>query len=210
MSPPESPTKHRPTVGWRSPWPFDAPPDAVEAPTVRTPTLPPAGEPPLEFTRRDLFLSTAIGWGAFIAAGGVASLATARLLFPNVSFEPPMVFKTHAPSSFAPNTVDTTWKESNAVWIVNTAGHLIALSTVCTHLGCTPNWLPAQNKFKCPCHGSGYYISGINFEGPTPRPLERAQIWMSTDDGQIVVDKAVRYLYERGQWTDPMAFIKTA
>ena len=33
-----------------------------------------------------------------------------------------------------------------------------------------------RSKFKCPCHGSGYYRTGINFEGPTPRPLERAAI----------------------------------
>ena len=44
---------------------------------------------------------------------------------------------------------------------------------MCTHLGCTPNWLSEENKFKCPCHGSGYYMNGVNFEGPTPRPLER-------------------------------------
>ena len=61
---------------------------------------------------------------------------------------------------------------------------------VCTHLGCTPNWLAAQNKFKCPCHGSGYYVSGINFEGPAPRPLERREIAVSADDGQLIVDKA--------------------
>ena len=39
---------------------------------------------------------------------------------------------------------------------------------VCTHLGCTPNWLEAEQKFKCPCHGSGFYKDGINFEGPAP------------------------------------------
>jgi cytochrome b6-f complex iron-sulfur subunit len=51
-------------------------------------------------------------------------------------------------------------------------------------------------------------MSGINFEGPTPRPLERAEITISADDGQVVVDKATRFLYERGQWTEPRAFIK--
>jgi hypothetical protein len=65
-------------------------------------------------------------------------------------------------------------------------------------------------RFKCPCHGSGYYVSGINFEGPAPRPLERAEIGLSAEDGQIIVDKATRYLYERGQWTDPKAFVKMA
>src|SRR5439155_250026 len=54
---------------------------------------------------------------------------------------------------------------------------ILAISTVCTHLGCTPNWLQAENKFKCPGHGSGYYMNGVNFEGPTPRPLERFHVF---------------------------------
>ena len=49
-------------------------------------------------------------------------------------------------------------------------------ASVCTHLGCTPNWLEGEQKFKCPCHGSGFYKDGINFEGPAPRPLERYAI----------------------------------
>jgi Rieske Fe-S protein len=88
------------------------------------------------------------------------------------------------------------------------ANDVYALVARCTHLGCTPNWLAAQNKFKCPCHGSGYYMSGVNFEGPTPRPLERAEIGISADDGQLVVDTATRFLYERGQWSDPKSFVK--
>jgi cytochrome b6-f complex iron-sulfur subunit len=100
------------------------------------------------------------------------------------------------------------WKEKYGVWIVRSTEAIYALVAVCVHLGCTPNWLAAQNKFKCPCHGSGYYVSGINFEGPAPRPLERAEITLSPDDGQIIVDKATRYLYERGQWSDPKAFVK--
>jgi hypothetical protein len=64
-----------------------------------------------------------------------------------------------------------------------------------------------QNKFKCQCHGSGYTKDGINFEGPTPRPLERVRITLS-NDGQMVVDKALRYRYELRQWSDPHAFVK--
>ena len=106
--------------------------------------------------------------------------------------------------------MDERWKEKFGVWIVRDTNSIYALVAVCVHLGCTPNWLQAQNKFKCPCHGSGYYVSGINFEGPAPRPLERAEIAVSGEDGQIIVDKATRYLYERGQWSDPKAFVKMA
>jgi Rieske Fe-S protein len=91
---------------------------------------------------------------------------------------------------------------------VNSGGSLYALIAICTHLGCPPNWLEAQNKFKCPCHGSGYYKDGINFEGPTPRPLERAKIFLDPDDGQIVIDKSQIYQWEMGQWEDPDSFIQ--
>ena len=158
-------------------------------------------------TRRSTLRWLALAWIAFGAATGAGLAATVRFLFPNVLFEPPTRFKAGDPSTYGLG-VDERWKEKFGVWIVRNTNSIYALVAVCTHLGCTPNWLPAQNKFKCPCHGSGYYVSGINFEGPTPRPLERAAISLSPDDGQIIVDKATRYLYERGQWSDASAFIK--
>jgi cytochrome b6-f complex iron-sulfur subunit len=111
--------------------------------------------------------------------------------------------------------VDERWKEKFGIWIVRVADEDVephgpgfyALITVCTHLGCTPNYLSAENKFKCPCHGSGYRLTGVNFEGPAPRPLERARIVLA-DDGQILVDKSKHFQYELGQWTDPEAFLR--
>ncbi|MHC4164512.1 MAG: QcrA and Rieske domain-containing protein, partial [Planctomycetota bacterium] len=64
----------------------------------------------------------------------------------------------------------------------------------------------ADAKFKCPCHGSGFYPSGVNFEGPAPRPLERAKIYIG-DDGQVVIDKTKKFQQEKGQWDDPDSFI---
>ena len=64
-----------------------------------------------------------------------------------------------------------------------------------------------RKKFKCPCHGSGFRITGIHFEGPAPRPLERFKITLA-DDGQIIIDKNTKYQQEKGQWTDPEAFLK--
>ena len=81
----------------------------------------------------------------------------------------------------------------------------------CTHLGCTPDWKPAENKFKCPCHGSGYDSEGINFEGPAPRPMDRAKVEIAPD-GQILVDVSKLYQWPKGQPThfnDPGAFLPT-
>jgi len=158
-------------------------------------------------TRRSTLKWMTLAWVGFAAATGAGLTATLRFLFPNVLFEPPTRFKAGDPSTYSFG-VDERWKEKYGIWIVRNTESMYALVARCTHLGCTPNWLAAQNKFKCPCHGSGYYVSGVNFEGPTPRPLERAEIGVSADDGQLVVDKATRYLYERGQWSDPKSFVK--
>ncbi len=160
-----------------------------------------------EVSRRGFFSWAAVAWVGFTAAAGGCLTAWGRFMFPNVLYEPPTSFKVGPPSDFAPDAVDERFVESNGVFIVNDQGQLYALIAICTHLGCPPNWLEAQNKFKCPCHGSGYYRNGINFEGPTPRPLERAAISIDPDDGQVLVDKAQKFLWERGQWDDPSSFL---
>ncbi len=184
-------------------------PEEASPPTA-TPKPPPPKRPAAaapEVSRRGFFSWAAVAWVGFTAAIGGCMTAFGRFMFPNVLYEPPTNFKVGRPEDFAPGMVDERFKESNGVWIVNQEGKIFSLIAICTHLGCPPNWLEAQNKFKCPCHGSGYYRNGINFEGPTPRPLERARIYIDPDDGQIVVDKAQKYQWELGQWDDPSSYI---
>jgi len=154
-----------------------------------------------------------LAWGAFSAASAAALAATGRFMFPNVLNEPPQQFKVGFPNEYGMG-VDERWKEKYGIWLVRTpddidqhASGFYALISVCTHLGCTPNYLSAENKFKCPCHGSGFRLTGVNFEGPAPRPLERARVVLA-DDGQILVDKSRKFQRELGQWTDPEAFLK--
>ena len=153
-----------------------------------------------------------VAWGSFTAATAAALAATGRFMFPNVINEQPQQFKIGLPAEYGMG-VDERFKETMGVWIVRTPQDVVhnvsgfyALLTTCTHLGCTPNFLSAQAKFKCPCHGSGFRPTGINFEGPAPRPLERARI-VFADDGQILVDKSQKYQFELGQWIDSEAFL---
>lgn len=138
------------------------------------------------------------------------TLGTARFMYPNVLMEPPSKFKVGFPSNFAPGQVETKFIAQFGVWIANYEyqgqPQIYALRSVCTHLGCTPNWLEGEQKFKCPCHGSGFYKDGINFEGPAPRPLERYAIRVA-DDGQLEVDKSKLFQEEIGQWSDPASFV---
>ncbi len=189
------------------------PSDPAAAPAQTAAPKAPAAKPVKaaaapEMTRRGLFSWAVVAWVGFTAAIGGCMTAFGRFMFPNVLFEPPTSFKVGRPDDFPVGVVDERFKEANGVWIINNEGRLTALIAICTHLGCPPAWLEAQNKFKCPCHGSGYYKSGINFEGPTPRPLERAKISIDPDDGQILVDKSQKFLWEQGQWDDPNSFIE--
>lgn len=146
-----------------------------------------------------------LGWISFGVAIGVLASLLGRFLFPNVLFEKPSQFRAGLPSDFALG-VDEKFKDSQGVWIVRVRDGIYALSTVCTHLGCTPNYLPNEAKFKCPCHGSGYRTTGLNFEGPAPRPLERFAISLD-DSGQIKIDKS-KSIRLQTQWTDSEFFLK--
>ena len=170
---------------------------------------------PRGVSRRSVVGSLLAGWSLFLLGAGAGVLGMVRFLFPNVLYEPPATFKAGPPSNFAVG-VDESFKDTNGTWIVRTESDplsgrdgvagIYALSTICTHLGCIPNWLSADRKFKCPCHGSGFRSSGMNFEGPAPRPLERWRIVMA-DDGQVLVDKNQKYQWEKEQWPNPEAYL---
>ena len=136
--------------------------------------------------RRDFLMR--VGWGSIIFFLLASFLSFIRSAFPRVLFQPPTTFKAGFPSDYALGEVSDKYKQDYRVWIVREDDGIYAIFAKCTHLGCTPRWLPAEDKFKCPCHGSGFFKSGLNFEGPAPRPLDRFEISIG-DDGQLVVDK---------------------
>jgi cytochrome b6-f complex iron-sulfur subunit len=159
-----------------------------------------------DVSRRGFLSWISAGWLAFAALTAGTLIGTVRFLFPNVLFEPPQTFRAGFPEEYTIGDVSTRFKDQFGVWIVRTPTEIYVLSTVCTHLGCTPAWLSGEQKFKCPCHGSGFRKTGINFEGPAPRPLERYRVALA-DDGQILVDKTRKYQWEKGEWTDPESFL---
>jgi cytochrome b6-f complex iron-sulfur subunit len=155
------------------------------------------------WSRRDFF--GRLGWGGFGVFSVISLLAAVRSAFPRILFTPPATFKAGLPTDYAVGEVSERFKKEFRVWIVRNEEGFYAIFAKCTHLGCTPRWLAAENKFKCPCHGSGYYKSGVNFEGPAPRPMDRVRI-TKAEDGQIVVDVSVKYIF--GTWDKPGAFLK--
>ena len=134
------------------------------------------------------------GVAAFLAAW---LLAFFRFFLPRTFFEPSTVFKIGYPTDYGLG-VNEKWLQAYRIWVDRTPDRLFVIYARCTHLGCTPDWKSAENKFKCPCHGSGYDSEGINFEGPAPRPMDRAHIELAPD-GQILVDTAHLYSWPKGQ-----------
>ncbi len=157
------------------------------------------------WSRRDFF--GRLSWGGFGVVSLIGLLSAVRSAFPRILFTPPTTFKAGFPNDYTVGEVSEKFKREHRVWIIRNEEGIYALFAKCTHLGCTPRWLTAENKFKCPCHGSGFYKSGVNFEGPAPRPLERFRVTLA-EDGQLVVDMGVTYLFEKGDWTKPGAFLR--
>jgi cytochrome b6-f complex iron-sulfur subunit len=155
------------------------------------------------WSRRDFF--GRLSWSGFGVFSLITVLAAVRSAFPRVLFTPPSAFKAGFPNDYAVGEVSEKYKREFRVWIIREPEGFYAVFAKCTHLGCTPRWLAAENKFKCPCHGSGFYKTGVNFEGPAPRPMDRVRITVG-EDGQLVVDKSVKYIF--GTWDKPGAFLK--
>ena len=147
-------------------------------------------------------------WAAVAAFLTAWFLAFFRFFLPRTLFEPSTVFKIGYPTDYGLGVTEK-WLQAYRIWVDRTPDRLFVIYARCTHLGCTPDWKAAENKFKCPCHGSGYDSEGINFEGPAPRPMDRAHLELAPD-GQILVDTAKLYSWPKGQPThfnDPGAFL---
>ncbi|MBD0325346.1 MAG: Rieske 2Fe-2S domain-containing protein [Pyrinomonadaceae bacterium] len=159
-------------------------------------------DPPVNKTRRRIIWATVAG---FLAT---SFLMFIRFFLPRTIFEPSSIFRIGFPSDYSIG-VDTKWQQQYRIWVNKSSDKLFVIYARCTHLGCTPDWKESENKFKCPCHGSGYDSDGINFEGPAPRPMDRAHVELDAE-GQIVVD--VNKLYEKpkgqkGEFEEEGAYI---
>ncbi len=76
-------------------------------------------------------------------------------------------------------------------WLVNLGGGVLALYKVCTHLGCLYKWVPTNDRFECPCHGSKFEKEGDWIEGPAPRDLDRFVIRALDENGLVLTETPV-------------------
>ena len=167
-------------------------------PPVAKPVAKPAGavvestpEPAVNKMRRRIVWSSVV---IFLVTDFLMFL---RFFLPRSILEPASKFKVGFPADYALG-VDTKWQQQYRIWVDRTSDRIFVIYARCTHLGCTPDWKASENKFKCPCHGSGYDSEAINFEGPAPRPMDRAHVELDPE-GQIVVDIAKLYKWPKGE-----------
>lgn len=148
-------------------------------------------DPPVNKMRRRIV------WASIVGFLTTCFLMFLRFFLPRSILEPSSVFRVGFPADYALG-VDTKWQQQYRIWVDKTSDRMFVIYARCTHLGCTPDWKASENKFKCPCHGSGYDSEGVNFEGPAPRPMDRAHVELDAE-GQIVVDISKLYKWPKGE-----------
>jgi menaquinol-cytochrome c reductase iron-sulfur subunit len=142
--------------------------------------------------RRD-FLKK-VSAAAVVGALGAQSWFVAKSMLTPVTQQSSHRWKIGQPEQFGQGV---TFVEQAKTFIVREDDSLIALSAVCTHLGCTLKKVekPGESaetkpgvEFHCPCHNSKFTVSGQHFAGPAEKPLQHFRLMLSPDDGQLVVD----------------------
>ncbi|HEY7927484.1 MAG: ubiquinol-cytochrome c reductase iron-sulfur subunit [Candidatus Dormibacteria bacterium] len=169
----------------------------------------------VETTRRQfLLLVGTVGAVGATLFGGIELL---KFMFPAATLESPPEFKTgFTVDDLTGNgtlKVNVLSETANRVTVVLDSTGIYAVYLVCTHLGCTPNYvsdvtngtgvddkstvvarhysaeagaISSRNGWACPCHGSRYYIDSTNFYGPAPRPMDWVNIQLAPDKHFVV------------------------
>jgi cytochrome b6-f complex iron-sulfur subunit len=101
------------------------------------------------------------------------------------------------------NRNSVTTDRINKIMLVRTEdGGFLALSLICSHLGCSVLWDDFKDQFICPCHSSAFDKFGNVINSPAPRPLDYFPV--TIEAGKVRVDlnrKLKRKKFEKNQLT---------
>jgi cytochrome b6-f complex iron-sulfur subunit len=121
--------------------------------------------------------------------GGIAALAAGAIIYPIYRYLAPVKdTEKGAKVSFAETDVPPggakffQFRGETGVVVRKRGGEYVALSAVCTHLGCIVQWQNDRQDFLCPCHAGRYSAEGKVVSGPPPKPLARLP---------VIVDKGI-------------------
>ncbi len=122
------------------------------------------------FSRRQFILT---GAAAVVAAWGGALLQS--ILFPKTSAAQAKPVEIALGDLPVGGAKQITYAGAPAL-VMRSQDGVVALSLICTHLGCQVKWDPAQRIFRCPCHDGRFDEFGDVIAGPPPLPLERLTV----------------------------------
>ncbi len=132
--------------------------------------------------QRRFFLKK-IALGSVLTAGILAALGIARAIIPKLTLDK-SIYKIGLLADLPINSY--TLNDKAGCYIFRDHRGVRAVSSLCTHLGCTLE--KSENGFNCPCHGSFFDENGRVISGPAPRSLVWFKVSLAAD-GQLVVDK---------------------
>jgi menaquinol-cytochrome c reductase iron-sulfur subunit len=146
-------------------------------------------DPDAEVNRRTFLSSVTVAIGAIISAG-LGIPAVAYIVGPalqraqedewipigstsKVELGTPTLFR----AKVERQTGWITDEDELSVYLLTEDGRdYVAMSNICTHLGCRVRWIDDQGQFFCPCHNAIFSKDGSVVEGPPPRALDRFEV----------------------------------
>ena len=137
-------------------------------------------------------------WTAWTALLGVAAAEAAwivsRVLRPRGASgtdETVGVMTAGPVDRFAPGSV-TAFPEGGFYLVRLEDGGFLAMSRVCTHLGCSVPWIDSEQRFVCPCHASAFDVRGEVVNPPAPRPLDLFEVRIENRVVKVNLASAMR------------------
>lgn len=118
-----------------------------------------------------------------ICLGGLAAAGTAATAYPLLSYlAPRSIDETGGKVTFPETEIPQDgakifdYRGTTGVVIRKQSGEIVALSAICTHLGCIVQWEKEKQDFLCPCHAGRFTPDGAVISGPPPKPLAKLPI----------------------------------
>ena len=119
-----------------------------------------------------------------LGSGIVTIFSNLVFIKPRATYGQPQRFSIGKPDDFPPGS--RVALQAQKICVVRDGDKLAAVSTICTHLGCTVG--VSDTGFACPCHGSRFDHDGVVTGGPAPKPLPWFKVTLAPN-GEIEVDK---------------------